>query len=92
MYLLITYDIADRKRLYRVARLMERYGLRVQKSVFECRIDPAQLKHLLGEVKPLLKIKEDRIHIYRICESCQPKFRGFGGHPDLSAEERVLVI
>lgn len=92
MYLLITYDIVDRKRLYKVARLMRRYGVRVQKSVFECRLQAAQLQDLLGEIKPILKIKEDRIHVYRICESCQPKCTGFGGSAHLLAEQAVLII
>ena len=43
MRLLITYDVATRdaageKRLRRVARACEDYGVRVQKSVFECTV------------------------------------------------------
>ena len=40
---LACYDIRDDKRLRRVAAVMERYGTRAQKSVFECWITPRQL-------------------------------------------------
>ncbi|WP_368856314.1 CRISPR-associated endonuclease Cas2, partial [Escherichia coli] len=45
--MLITYDVstgtsAGRRRLRRVARACLDYGQRVQNSVFECEVDPAQ--------------------------------------------------
>ena len=45
--MLITYDVATgdsagRRRLRRVVRLCQDFGQRVQYSVFECQIDPAQ--------------------------------------------------
>ena len=48
-----TEDAAGRRRLRRVARACENYGQRVQNSVFECWVDPAQWTKLrvtlLGE-------------------------------------------
>ena len=38
---LAIYDIADGKRLHRVAAILEDYGFRVQKSVFELRLSDA---------------------------------------------------
>lgn len=92
MYLMIAYDIANRKRLSRVARLMKCYGVRVQKSVFECHIQPAQLDDFIREVKTVLRMKEDRIHIYRICESCQSKFNNVEEPIYKAGEESVLII
>lgn len=63
MYVLITYDInvtttEGRKRLRRVAKICENHGQRVQNSVFECLVDPAQwatMKHMLeSEFDPSL--------------------------------------
>lgn len=47
MLVVVTYDVntesaAGRRRLRRVARACQNYGQRVQNSVFECWIDPAQ--------------------------------------------------
>lgn len=44
---LICYDIVADSRRNRVAKLLLRYGLRVQKSVFECVLTPKQQEQLL---------------------------------------------
>jgi CRISPR-associated protein Cas2 len=57
MMVLVAYDVntetaEGRRRLRRVARVCQNYGQRVQKSVFECLVDPAQwaaLRHRLIE-------------------------------------------
>ncbi|MGH9939867.1 MAG: CRISPR-associated endonuclease Cas2 [Blastocatellia bacterium] len=86
MLVLIAYDISNRKRLRRVARLMQSYGVRVQRSVFECRIAPKHFDQLLTEINAAIKHREDRVHIYRICETCQERFAQYAcGHllPDV---------
>ena len=59
MMVLVTYDVstvnnAGKRRLRRVAKQCQNFGIRVQNSVFECDLDPAlwaQLKHqLLGVI------------------------------------------
>jgi CRISPR-associated protein Cas2 len=50
---IVTYDIADPKRLRRVYQLMLGYGEHVQLSVFECELNPRELlevRHALGEI------------------------------------------
>ena len=47
MYLLVTYDVNTAspdgaKRLRQVAKICQNYGQRVQNSVFECLVSPAQ--------------------------------------------------
>lgn len=51
MLVLIAYDVETltkegRRRLHKVAKLCMNYGQRVQNSVFECSVDPAQLSRL----------------------------------------------
>ena len=46
MLILVTYDIADPRRLRRVAKVSEGFGRRVQKSVFECELDERGLNRL----------------------------------------------
>lgn len=58
MMLVVTYDVdttnaSGQKRLRKVAKICERYGMRVQNSVFEVLLDAAQLvvlKHELGNI------------------------------------------
>ena len=40
---LVSYDIANPKRLRRVAKLLESFGTRLQYSVFECPLDDMRL-------------------------------------------------
>ena len=51
MLVLITYDVntedaGGRRRLRKIAKECVNYGQRVQNSVFECLVDPAQCKKL----------------------------------------------
>lgn len=70
MDLLITYDIADTNgrgasRLRRIAQTCEKYGERVQFSVFECRLSPVRLARLIGEVEDIIDGKRDSVIVYR---------------------------
>jgi CRISPR-associated protein Cas2 len=79
MDVLVTYDIATinaagERRLARVAAVCERYGVRAQYSVFECRLSPASLQTLIGELLDVMKPDEDSINIYRL-ERPMPEVR-----------------
>ena len=58
---LVSYDICDPKRLRRVARTMEGFGVRLQYSVFECPLDSLRLEKLKAELHPLLNHDEDQV-------------------------------
>lgn len=66
MYYVVAYDIADPRRLRRVARYMERRGVRVQKSVFVFQGTPEGLERMLDAMSPLLKIDADSVLTWRI--------------------------
>lgn len=71
MLILITYDvatkdIAGRRRLRRVARLCQDYGQRVQYSVFECQVDPAQWARLRARLINEIDEQEDSLRFYRL--------------------------
>ena len=70
MDVLVTYDIADTdgvgaSRLRRIAQVCERYGQRVQYSVFECRLSPERLARMLGEVQDVIDRHCDSVIVYR---------------------------
>lgn len=66
MLTLVAYDIADDKRLRRVAQLCEDYGVRVQYSVFECRLDEDEFNHFWLGLLELIDEAEDRLVAYKI--------------------------
>lgn len=73
MYVLVAYDIAHEKRLRRVATVMEDYGTRVQRSVFECLIEEDQLDRLRTELSERIEPGEDSIRLYRLCQACRDR-------------------
>jgi CRISPR-associated protein Cas2 len=67
--ILAVYDIADPKRLTKVAKTLEGWGSRVQYSVFELKITPPQLKTLHEQINKIIDSQTDSVRYYIICES-----------------------
>ena len=83
MDVLVTYDIADTdgdgaRRLRRIAELCEKYGERVQFSVFECRLSPTRLARMIGEVEDVIDHKRDSVIVYRFPGKIQDAMLRFG--------------
>lgn len=71
MLMLVTYDVntetaAGRRRLRRVARACLDYGQRVQNSVFECEVDPAQWAMLRARLLDEIDKGKDSLRFYRL--------------------------
>ncbi|MHB8319077.1 MAG: CRISPR-associated endonuclease Cas2 [Acidimicrobiales bacterium] len=71
MDVLVAYDVSTlsregARRLAKVASICERYGTRVQYSLFECRLDSVGLEVLKGELLDVIEPEEDAIDIYRL--------------------------
>ncbi len=65
--LVVCYDIPDNRRRNKVARLLEGFGERVQKSIFECDLDArrqTRLRHLLSA---MILPSEDKLRFYTLC-------------------------
>lgn len=70
MDVVVAYDIADTEgagssRLRRVAKVCERYGQRVQFSVFEFRLSPERMARMLGEIQDVIDHDQDSVLVYR---------------------------
>lgn len=86
MLLLITYDVntstpAGAKRLRQVAKLCEKFGIRVQNSVFEVLVDGAQLVKLKAQLEKLIDPECDSVRIYRLGNSYKHKIETMGKTP-----------
>ena len=96
MLLVITYDVdttsaKGAKRLRKVAKLCERNGIRVQKSVFEVLVDAAQLVVLKTELSQIIDHEHDSIRFYRLGNSYQNKIETMGRTPLVQTGEPVLL-
>ncbi|KAF1079579.1 MAG: CRISPR-associated protein Cas2 [Candidatus Rifleibacterium amylolyticum] len=90
MLVLITYDVstvtpAGRKRLNKVARACKDYGLRAQKSIFECEIDPAQWTALKNKLLGIINEEEDSLRFYYLGSNWERKVEHHGANqpPDM---------
>ena len=87
MDLLVTYDIADTdttgaSRLRRIAGVCEKYGQRVQFSVFECRLSKARLARFVGEVEDIIDRERDSVLVYRFPGGIEAATLRLGGRQD----------
>lgn len=96
MLILVSYDVstetaAGRKRLRRVAKVCLDYGQRVQKSVFECRVDQALMETLKHELLAEIDENEDSLRIYRIVEPLKKNLMEFGKFKAVDFESPLIL-
>lgn len=65
MFVIIAYDISDNRRRYRISRLLEGFGDRVQESVFETVLERSRFEILVERARKLIKEEEgDSVRFY----------------------------
>ncbi len=77
-FYLLAYDIADPKRLARVAKVMESIGERVQNSVFEAYLTPEMLEKTLERARRVMDEEEDSLRVYFLCAACRKRIQTLG--------------
>jgi CRISPR-associated protein Cas2 len=77
-FLLVSYDISNDRRRYKVMKAMKDYGARVQYSVFECRLLPAEILKLKKRLKPYVRQPQDSIRFYFIGAEDVPRIQVLG--------------
>jgi CRISPR-associated protein Cas2 len=95
MMLVVTYDVdttdaAGVKRLRKVAKICERYGVRVQNSVFEVLVNAAQLVVLKTELAQVIDHECDSIRLYRLGNSYRHKVDTMGKKPLVEAGQELI--
>ena len=96
MLVLITYDVntenaAGRKRLRQISKQCVNYGQRVQNSVFECLLDPAQCIALKRILRSIMDEKRDSLRFYYLGDKYASKIEHFGVRESYDPEG-VLVV
>ena len=96
MMVLVTYDVntetsAGRSRLRKVAKECENYGQRVQNSVFECLIDPAQFRMLKNSLETIMDPETDSIRYYHLGKKWRDKVEHVGAKKSIDYEGTLIV-
>ncbi|MCW6038249.1 CRISPR-associated endonuclease Cas2 [Spirulina subsalsa FACHB-351] len=92
MVYLICYDIVEDRRRTKVSNLLEAYGLRVQKSVFEAVLNSNQYQKLKGQLEGLIDLERDQLRFYPLSEHCRAKVAILGVQPDFAIDDDVLIV
>ena len=96
MMVLVTYDVrtADpggAARLRRVAKACRDYGQRVQYSVFEIEVDPAQWTSLRARLEGLIKSEYDSLRYYFLGANWRRRVEHVGAKPALDLGGPLIV-
>ena len=96
MLVLVTYDVntttpEGRRRLRRVAKACLDYGQRVQKSVFECLVDPAQWVVLRARLVSEADLDEDSLRFYFLGKNWRERVEHEGAKPAIDPEGPMIV-
>lgn len=96
MFVIVTYDVstttpAGRKRLARVARICKDFGQRAQNSVFECKVDPAQLADLKGQLLDTIDAEQDSLRFYFLGTNWQRRVEHVGTKPTFDPDEPLII-
>lgn len=79
---LISYDIADPRRLGRTHRLLKKAGLPVQYSVFTVVLNRAKLWQLLASIEGIIDEREDDLRCYALPGQIECRTLGRQYFPD----------
>jgi len=88
---LAIYDIRNEKRLRKIAKIIESYGERVQKSVFEIIASEKTINCLRSKIRRIMK-KEDFVVYFDICEKDWYKQIKHGHHKFKVMEEKEFYV
>ncbi len=96
MLMLVTYDVntedkEGRRRLRRVARSCLDFGQRVQNSVFECEVDPAQWTALRARLLTEIDLQRDSLRFYRLGAEGRSRVEHVGAKPTLDLEGSLIM-
>jgi len=74
----LCYDITDDRRRRGVSKILESYGYRVQKSVFEAFLSRSDLEELKKRLRKVIAAKEDQVRIFPMCAGCDKSMEVIG--------------
>ena len=96
MFVLVSYDVATssnggQRRLRRVSKACLDYGQRVQYSVFECIVDPAQWAVLRQRLIDEIDEKADSLRFYFLGSNWRHRVEHVGAKKTVDPEGPLIV-
>lgn len=96
MLVLVTYDVrttidGGARRLRRVAKACQDYGQRVQYSVFEIEVDPAQWTALRARLEAIVDLKTDSLRYYYLGANWRSRVEHVGAKPAADFDGPLII-
>ncbi|MBU1320037.1 MAG: CRISPR-associated endonuclease Cas2 [candidate division Zixibacteria bacterium] len=96
MLVLVTYDVntessEGKKRLRQVAKICKNYGQRVQNSVFECLVEPAQWTVLREKLVDTIDEDKDSLRAYFLGANWKRRIEHVGAKPTYDPEGPLIL-
>ncbi|MEN4013876.1 MAG: CRISPR-associated endonuclease Cas2 [Bellilinea sp.] len=93
---LVTYDVETSsenggRRLRKVAKICQNYGQRVQKSVFECLVEPHQYAELRKQLEDAIDMDLDSLRFYLLGSKWTRRVEHVGANPGYNPEGILIT-
>jgi CRISPR-associated protein Cas2 len=88
---IIAYDVADDRRRYHLSKALERYGMRIQYSVFELSLKPKDLQKLVDQLAGLIDNTGDRLLVMQLCPGCHSGLGRYGMTASYTPEQTLII-
>ena len=97
MLMLVSYDVnittvAGRRRLRRIAKVCEDWGIRVQNSVFECTLDWSQWLALKAKLENICEPTCDSLRYYNLGNNYKEKIVHYGAKETVDPMQDMLIV
>jgi CRISPR-associated protein Cas2 len=91
VFIVVAYDIVEDAKRNRLAKVLTNFGVRVQKSVFECEIDDRQYLRMKAAIEKEIDPEWDSVRYYFLCRKCRENIQVSGLGSVLDDEEVIIV-
>lgn len=91
MFYLVCYDIVSDYRRNKVSQLLEGYGIRVQRSVFECVLSDNQYKLIVQEIRRRIDVKSDQVRLYPLSSRERQNVNIIGLKPEFTVDDPAYI-
>lgn len=92
MNMIVAYDIAEPRRLNKVAKVVKDYGLRVQKSIFEVAVNNNLFLEMKSRIEDIIETTADGVKYFPLCEKCAGTVEIIGQGIFIDPDEEFYVL
>lgn len=77
LFVVVAYDISNTRKRTKISKMLEQYGVRINRSVFECMFTKDQFAKIKIELMAKINPKTDVLVFYVLCINCYTKLERF---------------